>query len=315
MNNFQIHLLSLFLLSTTAIGVTAHPSWGLVVDDRGCIYFADVLHNGDGTLWKINPEESSLEAVFTNFHAHNITINQQNEITAGLAIWRSGEIEEEGHNYLLKYYPETGHCDTLLFTDDWDEFHGQTFTMSSSEKELYFSIHGQLYIKPIGGKTQLLLQHKFQHLGTLTLGHEGGLWITDSRKNGGSLYLWNQQNGLVEIANRILPEKPAAPIFKDTRHQLLFGVGFTPDCEPLVTENADRAIWRINEQGEKFKVYQSPLYWSPVGVYYKNGNYYVMEVGYQGGTGHLGPRILILDKNFAICRKFEIDFASQTIKA
>ena len=312
MNTRKSLFLTLFVfLLTCSTKLLAHPSWGIVVDDNGCIYFADVMHNGDGTLWRLDPNTEELEAVFEKFHAHQIYINNKNEIFAGIAIWRTGEIEGEGHNYLFKYETNTKTLDTLLFTDDWDEFHGQNFALSNDYKNIYFSMNKQLHIKPLDGKTKPLLDREFDKVSTLTTDVEGNLWITDSRHNNGTLFKWNKTEGLVEISNNLMPQNPKNPIFEEKNHQLFYGIAFSHDQRPLITENANRTITKINNDGTPEVVYTSKLYWNPTGVFYKNGNYYIMEAGYN--KTHLGPRVIITDKNFKIKTIYEIDFNSKRL--
>ena len=313
MSNLKLSLLVLFIFLILGISKTcAHPSWGIVVDENGCIYFADVMHNGDGTLWRIDPQTQELEAVFEKFHAHQIYINDNNDIFAGVAIWRSGEIEGEGHNYLFKYQTQRKKLDTLLFTDDWDEFHGQNFALSKDYKEIYFVMNNQLHLKPFNGKTRLLIDKTFEKINTITTDEKGNLWITDSKANNGSLYKWAPQNGLTNIAQNLMPQNPKNPIFKEKNHQLFFGIAFSHNGNPLLSENANRSIIEITKDGKTKVVYNSNLYWSPTGVYYKNKEYYIIETGYN--KGHLGPRIIITDEAFKTKRILEIDFKTKKLK-
>ena len=312
MSTTKSFFLTLYIfLFLNASSILAHPSWGIVVDDNGCIYFADVMHNGDGTLWRLDPNTEELEAVFKKFHAHQIYINNKNEIFAGIAIWRTDEIEGEGHNYLFKYETNTKTLDTLLFTDDWDEYHGQNFALSNDYKNIYFSMNKQLHVKPLNGKTRPLLNKKFDRICTLTTDAVGNLWITDSRYDNGTLFKWNENEGLIEVSNNLMPQNPTNPIFEEKNHQLFYGIAFSHDQKPLVTENANRTITKINNNGIHEIVYTSELYWNPTGVYYKNGNYYIMEVGYK--KGHLGPRIVIADKNFKVKTVYGIDFDTKQL--
>ncbi|PNQ74665.1 hypothetical protein C1T31_00530 [Hanstruepera neustonica] len=302
----------LCLLFATCFKVQAHPSWGIVVDDNGCIYFADVMHNGDGTLWRLDPNSLDLEAVFTNFHAHQIYLNKDNEIIAGIAKWRTGEIEGEGHNYLFKYEQNVKQLDTLLFTDDWDEYHGQVFAVSNDLKQVYFAFNKQIHLKTLSGQTSPLLSRKFERISTLTTDSDDNLWITDSKYKNGALFKWSEKEGLIEIANNLMPQNPKNPIFSETNHHLFYGISFDSSGNPLVTENANRTILSINKNDEVKTEYTSELYWSPTGVYYKDDHYYIMETGYN--KKHLGPRIVIADKNFKPLRVLEIDFSKNQLK-
>jgi len=71
MRNLLLTIGCLLILGTIA---QAHPSWGIVVDAEGKISFVDVTHNGDGTLWKYDPETEKLTAMRKWFHAHNLTL-------------------------------------------------------------------------------------------------------------------------------------------------------------------------------------------------------------------------------------------------
>lgn len=305
-------LFVLLLLFYLPFNLQAHPSWGIVVDENGCIYFVDVMHNGDGSLWKLDPNTKKLEVVYSNFHAHQIYINKPNEIVAAIAKWRTGEIEGEGHNYLFKYTTNTKQLDTLLFTDDWDEFHGQNFAISNSLKEVYFSMNKKVNVKYINGNTKPLINHEFQRTNTLTTDQNGNLYITDSNYKNGTLYIWNKLSGLKELANNLLEQNPENPIFKEKRHQLFYGIAFSKDNNPLVTESASRTIKEVYQDGSHKIVYTSIQNWTPNGVFFKNGKYYIMETGYD--RQHLGPRIIITDHNFKILQTFEIDFLSKRIK-
>lgn len=306
------HLFFLLLLYTLPAKIQAHPSWGIVVDANGCIYFADVMHNGDGTLWRLDPSTKELEAIYTNFHAHHIYLHKPNEIITGIAKWRTGEIEGEGHNYLFKYETNVKTLDTLLFTDDWDEYHGQVFTMSKDLKNVYFAMNKQIHIKPLGGKTTPLLSRQFKRISTLATDRNGNLYISDSHYKNGTLFKWNRTEGLIELANNLIEQKPDNPIFEEKRFQLFYGISFSKKNKPLVTESASRTIKQIGHNGSHKVVYKSPLNWTPNGVYYYNEKYYIMETGYD--KKHLGPRIIITDSDFNIISTLEIDFSTKTIK-
>lgn len=310
MNWFKIIFLT--FLFGIIFKTQAHPSWGIVVDDNGCIYFADVMHNGDGTLWRLDPNSLEIEAVFTNFHAHQIYLNKDNEIIAGIAKWRTGEIEGKGHNYLFKYEQNTKQLDTLIFTDDWDEYHGQVFAVSNDLKRVYFAFNKQVHSKLVNGKTSPLLSRKFDRINTLTTDEHDNLWITDAKYKQGTLFKWSEKEGLIEVANHLMPQKPKNPIFKEPNHHLFYGISFDRFGNPLVTENANRTIKSINKSAEIKIEYTSELHWSPTGIYYKNDHYYIMETGYN--NGHLGPRIVITDNHFNIIKTLEIDFTNKTLK-
>ena len=53
-----------------AIGMEAHPSWGIIVDKNRNIYFADISHNQRGSLWKLHAN-GTLDTLY-----HSLDFNQ-----------------------------------------------------------------------------------------------------------------------------------------------------------------------------------------------------------------------------------------------
>ena len=301
-----------FLVSCT--GLLSHPSWGIIVDSLENIYFVDVLHNGDGSLWKIHADHQKIEAVQTYFHAHDIQMDHQGRVWAAIAIWRSGEIEEEGHNYLFQYHPETNQLDTILFTEDWDEFHGSVFAVSPDIDQVYFTMDNKLLAKPLdGGAAYPVIDHEFGRLNTMVIGPNGKLWITDKRQANGTLYQWSEQDGLTVFAQNLFPQIPANPIFEEVRHQLFYGIGFSFEGHPILSDNAERRLVEILGPKETRTVFQSEEKWHPSGIFTHNGKYYMLETGWEDGQGHLGPRVNILDDQFRLLERLEIDYRTQMI--
>lgn len=295
----------------TTITLRAHPSWGIVVDNSGCIYFVDVLHD-DGTLWKIDPTDRSVHVIFSGLHAHEIFIDEENNIYAGVAIWRSGEIEGEGHNYIFKYNTSSSQLDTLLFTDDWDEFHGQTFAAANNYQDYYFTINQRIFDKHLDRPVESLIDHEFERVNTLAVDKSDNLWITNSKRNNGTLYRWNRGEGLVEVAHRLLSPRPEDPIFEEPQVQIFYGISFDQDGNPLIADNVDRQLKKVSKDGTYQAVYESEKFWHPAGVAFGNGHYYIMEAGYN--KRNIGPRIIVTDLDFKEVDRYVIDFAKKIIE-
>ena len=103
----------IIILMLIAMPVQAHPAWGIVVDDKGNIYFADILHNGLGSVWKFTTE-GTLELVLGDFHAHNLSLDNQ-----GMLVVANGE----NHQTMLRLLGNNRY-DTLITTHDFTNFNG-----------------------------------------------------------------------------------------------------------------------------------------------------------------------------------------------
>lgn len=302
---------NLFLILALCYTTTtvAHPSWGIVVADDGNIYFTDVMHHTDGGLCRIDTTDYHMTVIQDDMHAHALFADSRGNLWAGIDIWRTGSIEGEGHHYLVKYDIAANKLDTLLFTDDEDYFFGNNIA-TDPNNNVYFTIHNKVFKNDLQGNTTLAFSHEFKRVNTLAIDKQGNLWITDKEQDNGSLYRWNEREGLTLWAKKLLLPDPEAPIFEEERHQIFYAIGFDADGTPLVCDNTTRKLRRIT-QSKVETIYRSEEYWHPTGVYYAYGKYYVMESGYN--KKNIGPRITILDKNYTKTALLEIDADKQEV--
>ncbi len=312
MTKQSIHRVLIIPLLVLSIYSNAHPSWGIVADKQGNIYYVDVMHHGDGGLCRINAAHNKLEVIQDNLHAHYLQADNDGNLWAAADIWHQGEIEGEGHHYLVKYNPSANAIDTVFFTDDEDIFFGNNFSVDSKNNLVYFTIHNKIFANDFHGHTTQIVEHEFGWVNTFNADKYGNIWITDKQKDNGTLYKWNRDEGLTTYASGLLREPINSPIFEESNHQRLYAISFDDDGTPLLCDNATRTLRKILADGTVETVYKSPMYWHPIGVFKQNGNYYVMESGWDK-NGHKGPKIIIFDENFNQTEELIIDAAAQTV--
>lgn len=303
-------ILFLFTFFCFSQSIYAHPSWGIVVGSDGNIYFTDVMHHTDGGLCRIDMHTYEMTVIQDDMHAHDLFADKEGYLWAGIDIWRTGSIEGEGHHYLVRYNIADERLDTLLFTDDEDVFFGNSIAIDNDKSLAYFTIHKKIWSNDMQDHVQQVIPHEFGRINTFTLDEEGSLWITDKTREGGTLYKWNEQDGLMKWATKLLPVNPADPIFEEERHQIFYAIGFDGDGMPLLCDNTSRTLRRITPT-ESSVVYSSEKNWHPIGVSYDDGEYYVMESGWE--RTHMGPRITVLDSTFNKLQQLDIDADAQTV--
>ncbi len=293
------------LLSTLVDG---HPSWGLVVNEKGEIHFVDVLHN-NGTLWKINSQGELIE-LFSDFHAHDLHLDSDGNLWIAENLWIEGEIEGEGRHTLLKISRNL-HVDTLIVTDDIDLFNGTNIAIGPNN-EIFFTNDNQVF-EYSNGKSRLAIKHKFKSVKNMLMDDQGVLWIADSKFKNGSLYKFDRLGQFSLLATDIMPAKPRYPLFKEPHLQFMIGIAKDGEDNIYISENAGCRIIKINALGEKSVFYQSSTLWSPMNVAFYKGDAYIMEAGFN--KGNKGPRILKRDKNGAVSRIANVDTTkSSTVK-
>jgi|GEM_PF-1117442 len=313
MSKLYIRSILAIAFSLLSYVCSAHPSWGIVVGQDGNIYYVDVMHHGDGGLCRINPSSNKLEVIQDNLHAHYLQVDNNGILWAAADLWHEGEIEGEGHHYLVKCDPSTNIIDTVFFTDDEDVFFGNNFAVDGKNGVVYFTIHNKIFANDFRGQTTQVIDHEFGWINTFNTDQQGNIWITDKQKDNGTLYQWNKEEGLNAYAANLLQEPIADPIFKEANHHRLYAIGFDVDGSPLLCDNATRTIRKIGPSGVIDTVYKSPDSWHPIGIYTYNGRYYVMETGWNK-KGHLGPKIIILDESFNKTEEIIINATTKTIR-
>lgn len=293
--------------SLSSIFCFSHPSWGIAVNNKGEVFFADVMHNGIGTLWKLD-REGKVHKILTDFHAHDLQFDAGDNLWVAENRWIQGIIEGEGENTLLRISP-AGKIDTVLFTDDSDQFYGGTFALSPNG--VYFTLNKRIYHKKINGPTSLYLDHTFKRIVTLFSDEEYNLWVTDKDHKNGTLFKYTDAEGLREYTTGLLPVEPDNPVFDEPRHQLLYGIAKDEEGSLYVAENSGRNIIRIGPDGVKSVFYTSKPPWHPIGVTFYQKTAFIMEAGFD--HTNIGPRILRRDRNGILQELFNhVTYQGQT---
>lgn len=291
--------LTFILLSFHSIGIS-HPSWGIVVNNQGEVFFTDILHN-NGTLWKIS-KEGELYKIIEGFHAHDLCLDKNVNLWLAENRWIEGQTEDR--HYLIKIRPGSK-TDTLIATNDKEAFNGSTIAIGP-DQSIYFINKKKVYRYAENG-AQLYIDHRFSQPKTLMVDANGVMWITDSGINNGTLYRYTPTQGLKPFAIELMPEDPLSPLFDKKNLQYLIGIAKDGQGNVYVSENAGCRIIKINPKGEKSIFYESTSLWSPMNVAFYKGDAYIMEVGYN--KGNKGPRIIKKSKSGAITRLVNIETA------
>lgn len=274
----------------------AHPSWGIVATTSGEIIFADVMHGGEGIIWKID-KKGKLSKLFKNYHAHSLTLDQNDVLWAAANRYIEGVIEGDGEHVLTKIYP-SGKTEELIRTRDITAFAGGTNTVTT-EGEVVFTHKNQLFKVTKNGKVEPLIDHTFGRVVTMFTGKDGSIYITDNYHQNGSIFRISTNAKLEIFASELLEKKPANPPYRKPSHNLLYGMAEDAKGRIYVANSGSRRILQIGKSQETEIFYESEAPWFPVGLAFHNTAMYVMEVGFVSGKGHLGPRILKIEEDKA----------------
>lgn len=259
------------------IPIYAHPAYGIVVDKYRNIYFADIHHNGRGSLWKL-PNGGSPELLLGDFHAHNVALDEEGNIYSAHG--------EDTHTMIRI---SNNGIDTLFSTSDITKFFGGNATYSQGR--IIFSLNHYLW-KIEKDVTTKLSDHYFEWNQSIYADEDGVIYASDKAYNGGSIVKIKKDECSEVIASKLISIL-SRPV--DKHNDVILGITKGCDDNIYVAESAGKRIIQVNKDGST-KTYYSPTdNWTPVGIDFFSGDAYVLEYQIEK---NLGPRITLIKEDF-----------------
>lgn len=275
----------------TTTTVYAHPSWGIVVDKDKNIYFADILHNGMGSVWKLG-QDGKLELLFKEFHAHNVSLDKNfNLVTA----------HGERDRHTMVRVNLNGSIDTLFHTNDFKNFNGGNCTYTINN-EIIFSAEHYIWRLNKYGKKEKISDHYFEWNQTVYADKEGNYFAPDIGDGKGKLIQINSIGEAKIIAENLI-SKSERPY--DKHADVLMGITRGRDNNIYIAELAGQRIIKIEDEGKTETFYTSTGDWVPTGLDFFSGDAYILE--YKEKNGYEGPRIIKVDESGNKTELFNFD--------
>ncbi|MDB5351454.1 MAG: gluconolaconase [Planctomycetota bacterium] len=252
----RIALLALLAASWPA-AAEAHPAWGILVDGRGTVYFADVDH---GNVVRRVDERGKLSRVAAGKHSHDLFRDARGDryvadVAASVDLgYRNnplaGEIEDEA--VILKRRPD-----------------GNVSVLAGSEA---------------GRKDGKGTEAMFRAPGAMAWGTEGALYVAE----GDAIRKVTVDGTVTTLADRLLDAGPPDAPFEGANR--LFGLTLDARNDAYVADFGGWRVLRVAPDRAASTVLRSERPWSPVGVAESGGCLDVLEVGATPGVP-LGPRV------------------------
>ncbi|MDC8003960.1 hypothetical protein POV27_07840 [Aureisphaera galaxeae] len=264
----------------------AHPSWGIVVDDEGNIYFTDITHNERGSVWKLT-SEGELILLLGDFHAHNVSLDGNgNLITA----------HGEGTHTMVRL-SKTGEMDTLYHTLDHKTFFGGNCAYSNSEG-IVFGIEKRFWKIDKDGNRQSVSDHVFEWNQSIYVDDDGNYYGPDIGKGNSSIVKIEASGNAKTIATNLISKQPFDP-----HSDVLLGITKDDKGTIYVAETAGQRILKIGEDTLVETFYVSEADWFPTGIDFHNGNAFILE--FKTKNGRAGPRITKVGASGEVIRIFD----------
>lgn len=277
--------LAIIICLCCAAAARAHVAWGIVVDQRGQVYFADVLHGG--TVWKIDAQ-GRLSPFVTGKHSHGLGIDAEDNLYGehvsfdsaanrwATVSWKAtpvGAVSE-----LFTYAEATPAEDVLLFDATGARYFWRGNVNVKGESQIVkLSFDGQVSVLAGGAwghRDGVGQAAQFRKVGALAWGPEGALYVTEG---GGGAVRRITMNGevttlggypLAAIAHGAAEEATAASL-----------MGLTVDARGnvFVADHDHGCLQRITPEGGVSALAASGWLWKPSGAAEREGILYVLE--------------------------------------
>lgn len=280
--NKQLVILILIQLLILSIPTIAHPSWGIVVDKDRNIYFADIAHNGMGSVWKLT-NKGELKLLLQNFHAHNVSLDKQNNL-----ITAHGEVP-----HTLIRINQNGSIDTLYHTRDYKDFFGGNCAWSTKNEKIIYGLREHKYLREmdINGTQKNIGNYQFKWNQSIYVSPDGTIYATEIGIDNGCIVKIDTNGVSTFIARNLISKLDRE---KDKHNDILLGITEGCDGYIYVAETAGKRIVKVLKNGQTETFYNSANNWTPTAIDFFSGDAYILEYKETGKT--VGPRIVKIDE-------------------
>ncbi len=277
----KIVLLSLIFI-LLVLQLKAHPPWGIAVDKNKNIYFADIFHNGRGTVWKLT-NEGKLIALFKDFHSHNVSLDKDGNLYTA---------HGEGNHRLVKVSANGKNTETLINEPNDTKFYGGNTTVSPNGN-IYFGTRKYIWKYQKKGNPIKFNPHKLEWNQTVFVDEEENIYVPDKAVGGGSVFKLTTDGKAEKIAENLISklDRPA-----DKHNDVLLGIGKDKNGFIYIGETAGRRIIKISKDGKAETFYTSEENYLPTGITFFEDEAYILEFS-NNFVNNAGPQVVKIDKN------------------
>jgi sugar lactone lactonase YvrE len=266
-----------------SINVSAHPPWGIAIDNQGQVYVSDLE-----TIWKIDAQgrQSVFRAGVSGRHTHELTIDE-----GGNLYGEDLSYEPSTQRYITaiwKMTPAGNFSYVLAPTSNppkgmsiWRDRNGNAYLAqwnNNSDQQFFL-----LKRTPNGDVTTLIGSRKngdefrqvvLYDIGGMAFGTDGSLYVTD-RAN---IHKVTMAGEVTTMARNIAAESSTNQIGKSSNTSLM---GLTVDSAGNVyaADFGNRRVLKITPGGSITTLLRAEESWSPTGVAFRNGELYILESG------------------------------------
>ena len=281
----------------------AHPPWGIALDDKGRVVFADIDHGNH--VWRIDAP-GKLSSLVSGQHSHDLYLGHDGTLFVSHIkyIPRGDRYESR----LLKIGPDGATAEVIPPTVDRKRFWGNAFTLDGGGN-VYFGYtnnpragevkYESLLLRraPDGRVTALAggkaghsdgkgQEAQFKAINALAWGPDGVLYVADEA----AIRRVSRDGTVTTLARDLVAERPGRSPAGSANH--LFGLAVAADGTAYAADHGGRRIVKVTPDGRSATASGSESGWAPTGVAVSGDDLYILEVGAGRPGQPTGPRVL-----------------------
>ena len=268
-----LRIILLALSSWSAGAALAHEGWGIVVDQRGQVYFSDIPTN---TIWRLTTDRR-LEAVARDKHSHALVIDDEGNIYGThhsaneqrRSVWR---VAADGQ--LTDVVPPSSefplHLQSFLMDADGNVYSENPYHPDRNDFLLLRRTPDGAVSLVAGGTRGLAdgrgPEARFTRIDGMAFGPDGAIYVTD-----GPYVRRVSSDGAVTTLH---PD----PMTTTRWGEDLMGLTVEENGTIFVADYSGRRLIQLSGDGRVGRVHRTGgLAWSPTGVTVQNGDLYLLE--------------------------------------
>lgn len=268
---FRSIILLLLVLISGSDKLSSHPWGGLVIDDKGNIYFTFICPFVDedhyACVWKINTEGEVEEVLKAQRSPSDIVLQR----TTSREIYGAERVGNNP-NYINTLWKITDEETSISIgpTSNQELFHIQAFALSENG-ELFFAKEDQIFKRDSSGAVSIVdTGISFGRIQLLEMGPSDTIYIVADD----NLYVFD--NGTTKkIAVDLREENPRNLPFRGAN--ILFDMAVDEQGNAYLAYYGNRKVIKVSPNGTLSDVINAQAPWSPHGVDIYNGEIFVLE--------------------------------------